>query len=436
MDQFRAYMDEWRAQLYHFIFTQEVPDVRKVKGLYFFVEVFSLSAAQSEVFRHLVDNPNNCSKAHYMLFKNTELSYCRDNLQCSLAIPPPVAPVSACMRPGIDHSEFKLTQMPSDTGSYMCMLKRRGRTWAVKLSKSDAEYVKRELRNHMLVHENMRRWSWAVEHLYYSTRGHLDSAPSKTRKPKARRPKCPRIPKLEREPIAYRVCKHGIAPAGLIMEYIPPMIPAHVRALANTEVLPDVRKSIKNDPNVENVRFQMRLGQEMPPDEGLDTKLLSRPAYLDQFCYQNERAVKEWIDQMAASLAILHWVCKLDGAGVEFHIAPARPAKRTILWMTHFGDCQTLEGGDETTAMAEAFCNNPAWPRPGDSRFWDYSDEIKAWGCCQWRQFMETYASTSNAVLGRQYGDTMEGLPLLFLEKVKSILKDRRAKEQQAPQPE
>ncbi|SPJ85101.1 uncharacterized protein FTOL_10965 [Fusarium torulosum] len=383
------------------------PDLRQPGG-FLPNGVFLLAAAQDQVDSQLLNSDSNeINSTDYLLFKNDEVSFCRDNMQYSLAIPRPEFPISKFQHQGSEDREFGLTQLTSDTESYMCMLKRRNRTWTVKLRKCELDsfwfFATSDLKTPYRDSWGVRRCNWL---------------------------KCPRIPKLEREPIAYQVCEHGIAPAGFMMEYIPPVLADHVRALANSHVAPSIRKSVKNDPNVENVRFQMRLGEDIPPDEALNAKLLSRPVYLDQLRCQNRNNVRNWIDQMGASLAILHWACKLDGVGVEFHLAPKPKRKNPVLWMTHFGDCQTLEGEDETTAMAEAFFKNQAWPRPG-SIFKKDLEESKDWGHHTWLRFMEAYSSTSGNVL-RQAPKTQKGLPFLFLVKVMLMTNESKAEERKS----
>jgi hypothetical protein len=232
------------------------------------------------------------------------------------------------------------------------------------------------------------------------------------------------------EAIVYRVCEQGIAPAGFIMNYIPPMLRDQVRALANTYIDPSIRKSVKDDPNVADVRFQIRFGEDTPPDEALSTKLLSRPVYRQQLYHGEKVDVGIMIDQMGVSLAIIHWLCKLDGAGVEFHLAPDRKRKSPVLWMTHFGDCQALEGEDETTAMAEVFCSNPTWPQPG-SLLMEDTKESRVWRHNSWLRFANAYFTTSNKCLSQPV-ETREGLPFTFLRKVERMTRQSKAEEQES----
>ncbi|CAJ0547631.1 Ff.00g043850.m01.CDS01 [Fusarium sp. VM40] len=314
---------------------------------------------------------------------------------------------------GPEKHGFEMEWLAPETESLMCMLERRNRTWTVKLRKVLYD-ARKEIRNHIYVSENMSRfWYNATEHFKTEARASGDkgykSLPS------------PRIPRLEKNPIAYRCCDHGFLPAGLVMEHIPPVLPDHARALVNSYIAPSVRNSVKDDPNMENVRFLVRFGEQLPPYEALNTNLLSRPVYLDQLKRQNRHDVKNWIDGMGASLAILHWVCRFDGAGVEFHLAPKPNRKNPRLWMTHFGDCDTIKGPDDTTAMAKAFCNNPAWPQP-QSISKECSDKMWRWREDTFKRFKYAYSSTSDYLLAES--PSQQHLPRRFLKKVECMKLD------------
>jgi hypothetical protein len=143
-----------------------------------------------------------------------------------------------------------------ETEAFMSMLERGNRAWTVKLRKKFQD-MKTELRNHIFVHENMSRlWCDATDH--FKTEAHANGDRRYKSLP------CPCIPKLEEKPIAYQCCYHHVLPTGLVMEYIPLVLPDHVRALANSYIDPSVLESVKNDPNVENVRFLLLLGEELP----------------------------------------------------------------------------------------------------------------------------------------------------------------------------
>jgi hypothetical protein len=397
-----------------------------------------LTDAQEQVDRQLSNSDvNKTTSTKYMHFNSDKLPFCRDNKLYSIAIPRPVIPISNSRHLSLECEEFELTQLTSDTESYMCMLKRRNRTWTVKLSKHGPEYMKRELRNHICVFQNMDRfWLLATCHLETpvferakgKSKGSAEQNQRKVKRWKWLR--SPGVPRPESEAIVYRVCKQGIAPAGFMMDYIPPVLRDQVRALANSYIDPSIRKSVKDDPNVADVRFQIRFGEDTPPDEALNTKLLSRPVYREQLFHGKTVDVGILIEQMGASLAIIHWLCKLDGTGVEFHLAPELRRKSPTLWMTHFGDCQTLEGEDETTAMAEVFCSNPTWPQPGSHLMEDVK-ESRDWGHDAWLRFANAYFSTSNKCLGKPT-ETREGLPFTFLKKVERMSRQSKAGEQES----
>ncbi|KAF9768334.1 hypothetical protein IL306_014402 [Fusarium sp. DS 682] len=274
--------------------------------------------------------------------------------------------------------EYQLTKLPShNDGSNMYIAQVGCRKYAVRLSNC-SKYVEGELRNHTSVLWKMHVfWGIATKDFFYDPSE--DAASKKKRKKAEKRypgydiPKM-EIPSFESEIIKRDHDRQDVAVAGIVTSFIPPLHPVHIRALVNTFLDPSIRESVLNDPNLSNVRFQVRLGEMSPPDEAKSTRLLSRPVYFDQILREARDFLPRWAVQMGMALAILHWACRLDATGVKFYLG--LDPKRVKIWMTNFGDCKPLQPNrDETFEMAQAIHNNPAWPRAPDRKYRQIDEE-------------------------------------------------------------
>ncbi|KAF4993595.1 hypothetical protein FGRMN_6313 [Fusarium graminum] len=325
-----------------------------------------------------------------------------------------------------DLSEYQFTQLTSDNESHMYMLQKECRTWAVKTKPNDPDYIKREMINHMVIHENMNRfWYFSTWHMdrEETVKSDISINPvpeeggpkiveRKKRKPLSR----PHVPVPEEQGLIYRSCESGSAVTGFVMEYIPPMSPDHVRALANLYIDPKIRDSVKSDPDMKRIRFLVQFGRLSPLDEAMNSRLSSRAVYVNQLWEEDTWSLRDCAKQMGATLAILHWACRLDAAGVKFHIS-SKP-KRPGLWLTNFGDCKSLETEDDTTAMAEACFNNLTWPRPKSAFYYKEDSELHDCIEATWAWFAHAYVSTSHAILAEETGGPAKSLPICFIGKL------------------
>ncbi|KAM0351865.1 hypothetical protein ACHAPU_002378 [Fusarium lateritium] len=237
----------------------------------------------------------------------------------------------------------------------------------------------------------------------------------------------PRVPVPEERALVYRSCDSGSAITGFVMEYIPPIYADHARALASRFLDPKIREYVKSDPDLKQVRFLVQFGVFAPVDEPKDSRLSSRPVYLNQLWHEDPWFLGFCAKQMGATLAILHWACRLDAAGVKFHVSQTR--RRPGLWLTNFGDCKPLKTEDDTTAMAEACYNNLTWPRPECA--YHYEEDSGAYECIEmpWTWFAHAYVSTSNAILVQHRGGPAKSLPMRFIGKVMSLAGGRKFSE-------
>ncbi|KAF5647343.1 uncharacterized protein FTJAE_1775 [Fusarium tjaetaba] len=330
---------------------------------------------------------------------------------------------SWCLPELWDAAEYQLTKIPCHDNSNIHKVQVGGIKYAAKLS-DNPEAIKREVQNHMLVVEQMNlSWRRATRKFYDKHDDpalEISTGPRRRDKVKFNRrgtryrgPKSPLIPDFVSDVIHHDHEGQDIATAGYVTSFIPTFQPATVRALIRTFVDSSIRESVKNDPNLSNVRFRVHLGLMAPPDEPLSTRLLSRPVYLDQLQHEAEQHLELWCERMGVSLAILHWKCNLDAAGVKFYLAPDKRG-RTQLWMTDFGDCKPLQPGqDETKAMAEAVYNNTVWPRPPLKRDNLDGEKWRLKGCA-YRSFIKAYAIASNRILSRDSPEYVERYPALI----------------------
>ncbi|KAL4724226.1 hypothetical protein ACLX1H_008839 [Fusarium chlamydosporum] len=187
---------------------------------------------------------------------------------------------------------------------------------------------------------------------------------------------------------------------GFGMQFVRPLSPEHIRALVNTFCDPSIRESMLSNPKLRNLRFHVHLGEMAPPNEAMSQKL-ARPVYFDQLFRAAPRRMVLWARQMGLALAIIHWKCQYDGAGIHFQLAlhEARPV--VILWMTNFGQCKTFNANiGPTLELSKAVANNPAWPKPPSAFKPERSPRAR---CTKnvWEAFKKAYILASCTLLGK-----------------------------------
>lgn len=324
-------------------------------------------------------------------------------------------------------AEYELTKLLSHSDSNIYTVPVGCRTYAAKLSENP-EAIKREVQNHILVGKKMRlSWGKVTQGFYEVDKDDPSQGSTGSRRcnknilnrrsSRLGAPPLPYVPDFMCEIIQNDHEGKDIATAGYVTEFIPPLHPSTARALVDTFVDSSIQESVKNDPNLSNVRLQVQLGMVAPPDDPLNTRLLSRPVYLDQLRREAEESLKRWCQQMGVALAILHWECRLDAAGVKFYLASGKRG-RTRLWMTNFGDCKPLQPGqDETKSMAEAVYDNPVWPRSPSERDKpdgkEYLLKKRAY-----RSFVRAYIIASQKILPQDSPEDTMCYPAYFLREL------------------
>ncbi|KAF5630775.1 hypothetical protein F25303_9829 [Fusarium sp. NRRL 25303] len=304
------------------------------------------------------------------------------------------------------------------------------RTYANRLSENP-EAIKREVQNHILVVKKMRL-SWGKATQDFDEVNEDDPSQRSTgsggcnksilnrRSSRLDGLPPPYIPDFLSEIIQNGHEGKDIATAGYVTDFIPPLHASTARALVGTFVDFSIQESVKNDPNLSNVRLRVQLGMVAPPDDPLSPRLLSRPVYLDQLLREAEQSLEIWCNQMGIALAILHWECRLDAAGVKFYLA-SQAKGRTKLWMTNFGACKPLQPGqDESKAMAKAVNENPVWPRSPSKRDNVNGEEYRLKKRA-YRSFIEAYFIASGKILPQDSPEYIGRYRFRFLRKLTSM---------------
>ncbi|KAF5023214.1 hypothetical protein F66182_4722 [Fusarium sp. NRRL 66182] len=277
--------------------------------------------------------------------------------------------------------ECRLTKMPSSTGSKMYTVQIGDKTHAVKLG-SDPEHMAKELRNQLCVYVGLlNHWKTITE----ASKALSTLQPVQMAKPEA-------------EIVLGRIYTSRNVCAGFMMEYIPPMKSDYARTLANKFLDPTICNALGQGQNLKNARFHLHLGEMSPSHEALDADLSSRPVYFDQLWREAFGRIIPWARTMGITLAIIHWVCQLDGKGVKFLIPST--SKSAMLWMTSFGDCNSFKRDSvPIDSLIKAVTDNPTWPQSSNALGLDpLRSGFSTDSPCH--SFLYGYRIASNVILG------------------------------------
>ena len=162
----------------------------------------------------------------------------------------------------------------------------------------------------------------------------------------------------------------------------------------------------------EHFLAKVYMGKRRPFSDVWRTDLRDRPAYVDQL-----RA--EGIDiisiaaVMGSTLAVLHWRCGVDAAGVEFFLGRDKRGK-VRLWLLDFADCRNVRitSQNVTTQLIDAVVENePFWPRNINEDGFRHL----------WRGFRQAYLEMCG-LLSEDVGvDDFGVLPQLFMNYLEDI---------------
>ena len=196
--------------------------------------------------------------------------------------------------------------------------------------------------------------------------------------------------------------------AGYAMEYIQPLHHHYLRYLVKRHLSCRVQEdALKNASNTHNV-LQVYLGKLRPLTDPWDTNMQGRIIYVDHL-YQEGVDFNHFAAAMGSALAVLHWCCGLDAAGVQFLLGGDRRG-RIQLWMTGFSHCRPFQRtvADVRTRLVRAVLDgNGMWPRWLELR--PYREV--------WFAFKRAYLHVSLFVFSDKQADSERiFLPLLFLQ--------------------
>ncbi|KAF4451455.1 hypothetical protein F53441_5547 [Fusarium austroafricanum] len=300
--------------------------------------------------------------------------------------------------------EYQLTSLPPNTGSNMYTIQVGCRTRAVKLSNC-SDCIKTEVRNHRSIQAGIRIHWYTATQAFRKTKTKIYPGPCDPESGTAKTlcgTKHVSLPTICVPNFEAEILEQGAETVtkGIVTRFIRPLNGAHARALVNTFLDPSIREAALNDPDLNNVRLRVFLGEVAPPDDAKSPRLLSRPVYLDQIIHEAGECIKQWAQQMGAALAVIHWCCHLDAKGIKFYLGTGC-RNRPKLWMTNFGGCQPPVSDTSQAAydLAEIISDNPAFPRcPFPSTTKDtkdqYNHKLKIY-----HVFVEAYLAASRDIL-------------------------------------
>ncbi|OWT43390.1 hypothetical protein VFPPC_18358 [Pochonia chlamydosporia 170] len=163
------------------------------------------------------------------------------------------------------------------------------------------------------------------------------------------------LPNVENLPAGY---------AAYAMESIRPFHPHHVRYLVKRHLSPSIQDRALDTLSNSHFVTKVCLGGLTPLSEKWQIGLNDRPAYVDQL-YAERVDIAGLSKVMGSTLAVLHWCCGIDAAGVEFVLGCDKKGN-IRLWLANFGNCRPFKQTefDVTTQLVDAVMNNDCcWPR-------------------------------------------------------------------------
>ncbi|KAF4979113.1 hypothetical protein FZEAL_4603 [Fusarium zealandicum] len=317
-------------------------------------------------------------------------------------------------KPDTDAKEYQLTKLVSTLRAKIYTTQFGSRTYVAKLGNNpNPNDVANELQCHEQVYERMRElWGRATPDLWDPTPRRI-SIPSPHSK------------------IVIRT-RSGLTSVfgGFTMDYIPPLHPHHARGLVHIWISPGLQDLVLKNPNMSQVRLEIRMGELSPYGEPKSTRVVSRPAYINQLWHEAGESVFEWANTMGVTLAILHWGCNLDARGVKFLLGTKRDSVH--LWMTGFDDCEHFDKATCTSqSLVSAMIGNPAWPRPVFGVSVDPENDPDGVVASTWDAFSKSYLVASKSLLsGEDQASGNTRHPSLFLCKLESTWRLRAERAQ------
>ncbi|CAG8937269.1 unnamed protein product [Penicillium salamii] len=229
----------------------------------------------------------------------------------------------------------------------------------------------------------------------------------------------------------------GYTPCNVIMsQRIPPFTEPTRRLLIENYCPPKIQQQIINSEPDKDCLIRPYLGRRRTQRAHTTSRfsafsLRNFPLHLDQMesLGITTSEIYQYARSMAETLAVMHWICEIDGKDIEFVLAPSSKTgftmKSTVfgehsLWILDFDLCRTMEmsSGGAVQAAAAFWRNDPYYPRPGkDSSLWNV--------------FREHYIHVSEACGGETKSVERRMLPRYFIDLVEQEGKLRMEREDQ-----
>lgn len=292
-------------------------------------------------------------------------------------------------------NEHELVELIKTPHSHLFTTKINRRTYVVKLYSHPDENI--EQKNHIHIFRTIENiWDIVTKDLKWL---HMKCLPI-------------RVTAAANQIQVYQHKGLSTAHAGYIMERIEPMNPIYLRALAKIWLKKTVHSTIEQDPHLSEVRLQVRMGEPRKEQDFTSTQVWNRPVYLDQLYHEAGRDIFSWSMSMGATLAILHWACRLDAKGVRFQMGMDRG--EVYMWVSNFGECRPFDPHNMSTSVLNRLINavkdNPCWPRPHFAPSYRIMEDPSRELSRIWQIFQHGYLHASTRIVNGQ-----EGVPSVML---------------------
>lgn len=201
--------------------------------------------------------------------------------------------------------------------------------------------------------------------------------------------------------------------AAYSMEYIQPLNKYYVKYLVKRHLSVGVQDLALRGANETHNIVKICVGDLKPLSDEWKAHFHDRSAYLDHL-YDEQVDVEAIASVMGSVLAIMHWLCGTDAAGIQFMMGCDR--RGTLqLWLIDFGDCKPFRKttDDVTMQLVDAVMNNNCvWPR------WINLQPFRG----MWASFKRAYIHMSlNVFVDKRGLYARPYLPLLFMQTLEKL---------------
>ncbi|KAI9151546.1 hypothetical protein HJFPF1_08752 [Paramyrothecium foliicola] len=209
-------------------------------------------------------------------------------------------------------------------------------------------------------------------------------------------------------------------PVGLLMEHIRPLSDKQLQKGVDDLHGFDTLGQLLSMPQWASTMFTLHFGEMQPRKSKWDFYNPSQivvPYYYDALSRDVPSKMGHWAAKMGATLAVLHWGCDLDGAGVLWCFGRTLSGK-TRVFATNVHLCRpfnrSMDGVVEQ--LVSAALSSPHWPRPKNSPWFRDIPFPGGDVLGLWKTFSTTYIDASKVVLAsRRVSFADEVFPSRFI---------------------